>query len=247
MEIIKKFSGHSGSDVFLINDPVNGLTVKKIGNVARNIERISALSELNLPVCKILNFQDTDWVEFEYIHGLDIASYLTRNPPKKLIDFLITTLKKLSNNKLKKNYEEILLEYLKWVDTCNDLPFTLNQLVNRVNLELWSSHYHGDLTLENILFSDDRFILIDAVTTVYDSYLFDIAKLRQDLDCKWFIRKKEVYLESKLTLIKNSILEEFPEANNNIFLIMMLLRVYLHTKPGDSEREFILREVNKLW
>ena len=97
------------------------------------------------------------------------------------------------------------------------------------------------------MYSEDRFVLIDAVTTAYDSYLFDIAKLRQDLDCKWFIRNKEIYLDSKLLLIKNNILEEFKEADNNIYLILMLLRVYLHTKPDDSERKFILREVEKLW
>lgn len=247
MEVVKKLTGHSGSEVYLLNDPKRGLLVKKIGNVTRNIERITSLTELDIPICKILQSHGAEWVEFEYIHGLDIASYLTRNSPKKLIDFLISILKKLSNNKVKKNYKDILTSYLQWVDTCDDLPFTCEQLITTVNLELCSSHYHGDLTLENILFSEGQFVLIDAVTTVYDSYLFDIAKLRQDLDCKWFLRDKKLYLESKLTIIKNSILEEFPDADNKIFLILMLLRVYLHTKPGDSERKFILREVNRLW
>ena len=87
----------------------------------------------------------------------------------------------------------------------------------------------------------------DAVTIEYDSYIFDIAKLRQDLECKWFLRDTNLMLDVKLSSIQKRILKEFPLANNDYILILMLLRVYLHTKPGDSERQFIMKEINRLW
>lgn len=246
MEVIKELKGHSGSVVLLLQEPNKSLFVRKIGNVVRNVERLTALKSLDLPVCKIINTRDNE-IDLEYIHGLDIANYLLTGSYLRLADFLIDVLRKLSISKQKKNYLDDLENSLSWVDQTNDLPFSKKELLARLQLNLYSSEYHGDLTLENIIYSNNNFYLIDAVTTNYDSYIFDIAKLRQDLECGWFLRNKKIQLGVKLTLIQNALLEEFPEARCNYYLILMLLRVYLHTKPNDRERAFILTEVNRLW
>jgi hypothetical protein len=77
--------------------------------------------------------------------------------------------------------------------------------------------------------------------------VFDVAKLRQDLECKWFLRYSDAKLDFKLQNIQDTLREYYPDAFNDNVLILMLLRVYLHTKEGDFEREFILREINRLW
>jgi aminoglycoside phosphotransferase family enzyme len=136
---------------------------------------------------------------------------------------------------------------LQFIDSATDLPFTKDELIARLPKKLPCSNYHGDLTLENILHTNDSFYMIDAVTIEYDSYIFDIAKLRQDLECKWFLRDSKMMLDVKLQNLQDRILSRFSGADNDYLLILMLLRVYLHTKPGDSEREFILKEVNRLW
>ena len=107
--------------------------------------------------------------------------------------------------------------------------------------------YHGDLTLENIMHSDAGFYMIDPVTSEYDSYIFDIAKMRQDLECKWFVRKEHLKLDVKLEYIQNKILDEFPLANNDYLLILMLLRVWNYTIPKTKEQRFILENIIKLW
>lgn len=246
MEIVKKLTGFSGSNVFLVRCPVRGLFIKKIGAVSRNIERISALERLNYPVCKILSSSENE-LDLEYIHGLDISTYLTHNGPKKLIDFLINILKRFAIQGSIKNFTKDIIKNTEWIDTDTELPFTQKQLFQDEFLIVPSSVYHGDLTFENILYSNDSFYLIDAVTTIYDSYVFDIAKLRQDLDCKWFLRRSYSSIDVKLYSIKKALLEEFPEANNDIFLILMLLRVYNYTLPGSYERDFILKEIKRLW
>ena len=95
------------------------------------------------------------------------------------------------------------------------------------------SVYHGDMTLENIIYNTNtgKFVLIDPVTTEYDSYIFDIAKMRQDLQCGWFIRNNHIMIDVKLKHIQQQLFIKYPESNNDYLLILMLLRVYCYAKP----------------
>ena len=85
------------------------------------------------------------------------------------------------------------------------------------------------------------------MTSEYDSYIFDIAKLRQDLECKWFLRNTDYKLDVKLENIQDKLLEKFELANNNYILILMLLRVYRYTKPNTIEDKLLTKEMNRLW
>ena len=71
--------------------------------------------------------------------------------------------------------------------------------------------------------------------------------MRQDLECRWFLRKDNVRLGAKLTDLQNKILQVCPEAANDNLLILMLLRVYLHTTKNDANYEFIMKEIKRLW
>jgi 5-methylthioribose kinase len=133
------------------------------------------------------------------------------------------------------------------LDSNTDFPFTKEELISRLPKILPSSMYHGDLTLENIIHTDAGFYMIDPVTIEYDSYIFDIAKMRQDLECKWFLRDSNIKLDTKLQQIQDRLREEYPQAFDDSLLILMLLRVYAHTTKGDSNCDFIMREVRRLW
>jgi RIO-like serine/threonine protein kinase len=245
MTVIKSLNGFSGSTVLLIEE--NSRTfVRKIENVERNYERISHLISCGFNIPKIYN-KEGNILDIEYIPSLDMKTYLENNSINTLISFLIETLTKLSSQKNLVNYENIYKEKLERIDF-DELPFTKKDLIEKLPKELPQSDYFGDLTLENILYgSDKKFYLIDAVSIEYDSYIFDIAKLRQDLKCKWFLRNSKVSLDVKLNKIEKEILNKFPEANNDYLLILMLLRVYKHAKPNSFEQLFLKREINKLW
>jgi RIO-like serine/threonine protein kinase len=244
-KIIRELKGHSGSKVLLIEK--NGVPiVRKIGNVERNYERLTSLNNEEYPVPFIYG-KEGETLDMEYIHGLDMKSYLTSGGVQLLADFIISTLNKFAAKSVVKDYTEVYNSKLEFVDLATDLPFTKDELIARLPKKLPCSNYHGDLTLENILHTNDSFYLIDAVTIEYDSYIFDIAKLRQDLECKWFLRDSKMMLDVKLQNLQSRILARFTGADNDYLLILMLLRVYLHTKPGDQERQFILKEVNRLW
>lgn len=244
-KIIRELRGHSGSKVLLVEK--NGvLFVRKIGNIERNLERLVNLYNNSYPVPFLYSKID-DVLDMEYIHGLDMKSYLISGSIQLLADFIISTLNKFAANSVVKDYTEVYNSKLEFVDSATDLPFTKDELIARLPKKLPCSTYHGDLTLENILHTNESFYMIDAVTIEYDSYIFDIAKLRQDLECKWFLRNSNLMLDVKLQNLQERILQRFTGADNDYLLILMLLRVYNHTKPGDEERQFILKEVNRLW
>jgi len=243
-KLLKKLKGHSGSTVALMQSE-DQMFVRKIENVERNYERLSAiLGYVDVP--KIYHYDGTI-LDMEYIHGTDMRNYLLNNPIKDLDMFLINTLTMFASKSIDKDYTSVYNDMLSWIED-GMFPFTKQQLIEKLPKILPKSVYHGDMTLENIIHSTSgRFYFIDAVTLKYDSWIFDIAKLRQDLECKWFLRRDPAMLDVKLMNIQEHILKKFPIANNDYLLILMLLRVYLHCEKDSLEYDFVMREINRLW
>lgn len=243
-KLIKKLKGHSGSTVALLQSDDN-MFVRKIENVERNYERLSALRGY-VDVPKIYHYDGTI-LDMEYIHGTDMRNYLLNNPIKDLSDFILNTLAMFDTKTVDKDYTNVYNEMLSWLED-GMFPFTKEELIDRLPKVLPKSVYHGDMTLENIIHSTSgRFYFIDAVTLKYDSWVFDIAKLRQDLECKWFLRHDNVMLDGKLLKLQDTILKKYPIARNDNLLILMLLRVYLHCEKDSLEYNFIVKEINRLW
>ena len=176
-----------------------------------------------------------------------MKNYLVHNTTNELSDFIIHTLNRFKSDSETKDYTETYYKKLEWMDHQNDLPFTKEQLIQRLPKILPQTVYHGDMTLENIMYSRNEFYMIDPVTIEYDSYIFDIAKMRQDLECKWFLRNDNIKIDVKLKKIRDEIFNFCPEAFDNSLLILMLLRVYVHCERGDSNYIFIRSHINKLW
>jgi RIO-like serine/threonine protein kinase len=245
--VIKELKGHSGNKVTLI-DNHRILYVEKVGDVKRNVERMSALYREMYPVPFIYDTDGETWMFMEYIHGLDMKEYLIRENVDRLSNFIIKMIGSLSSSSELFDYTGVYHQKLDFVDSCDDLPFKKQELIDKLPKELPKSNYHGDFTLENIIYDErEGFVLIDPVTIEYDSYIFDLAKLRQDLECKWFLRETNLRLDVKLQNLQEKIFDNFPQTKDDYLLILMLLRVYRHTEKDDSNRKFILKEINRLW
>ena len=242
-EIIKELKGHSGSEVLLMKDDSRTF-VRKIDNVERNYERLRELRKCMNCIPEIFHY-DHNILDMEYIHGLDMKTYLSKYPVHDMIIFLRDTLNKLSCDSVMIDYTETYYKKLQSIDF-SQLPFTKQELVSKLPKLLPMSAYHGDLTLDNIMYrmKDKQFILIDPLTSEYNSYVFDLIKLRQDLTCKWFIRNDDVYFDSKLQQVSEG-LRDYDHFDNDYLLILMLLRVLPYSR--DNDREFILRWIEKLW
>jgi len=243
-KVVKELYGFSGNRILLMQKH-DKLFVRKIGDISRNIERMQALAA-DYPLPQLYTVSKK-MIDMEYLHGLDIKSYLKTNNYKKVLGFILSILDKLSSNAVDKDYTETYIKKLQEI-SFDEMPFTREQLLERLPKILPSSNYHGDLTLENIIWTEDRgFFLIDCATIEYDSYIFDIAKLRQDLELGWFTRKDNAMLNVKTKYIQKKILQQHPTANNDYLLILMLLRVYRHSRPDTLERNFLLEGITSLW
>lgn len=241
--VIKTFAGFSGSSIMLMNKHGH-LFVRKDGNISRNLERLTALKE-HFPVPKVYKVNG-DTFDMEYIHGLDMRSYLLTNPATALTKFLVRLFKRMSENAVIKDYTSAYQSLSTQVDF-SLLPFTEKELLECLPQYLPQSEYHGDFTLENLIHTTDGFYMIDCVTVPYDSFIFDIAKMRQDLECRWFLRNAPAMIENKLQQIQQELSDRWPETSNNNLLVLMLLRVYRHATVGSQEHTFLLKEINRLW
>lgn len=240
--IIKKLYGHSGCQVYLMQDS-SRVFVRKIGDIKRNLTKLKEL-QYDLQVPAIYAYGDT-FIDMEYVHGIDLRQYLIEHDPDRLLEFLVGLGKKLTDNVAPKNYTRTFDDFLRLVNFTH-LPFTQLELIQKLDFNLWSSRYHGDLTLENIIYSKNKFVLIDCSTGIWDSWLFDLIKLRQDLDCHWFMRDNHAMIENKLVYLKNNLRKYWPELDNNYLLILMLLRVYRHCAIT-KDANFILEKIKLLW
>ncbi len=234
------------SKVEILQD--DGLTfVRKTGNVSRNLERLDSLAKLDIQLPKILNIYGHSY-DMEYISNYDMKTYFALNDTSALISFLKHTIDELSRNTIEKDYTSIYEKKLSVFPFSNyRLPFTKDELIAKLPKTLPSSEYHGDFTLDNVLYrlTDKSFVLIDPLTTEYDSYVFDLAKLRQDLECGWFIRTESVYYTAKLESINNAF-ADVEHFNNDYLLILMLMRVLPYT-INYNDKNFIETEITKLW
>lgn len=110
------------------------------------------------------------------------------------------------------------------------------------------TEYHGDFTLENIIYSKNKFFLIDWSEGLFDSYVFDYVKLRQDVLCGWFVRRNNnLNIFSKLNKLDGILKKKLKYYDNNYILILMLLRVFRYTKKFNLEYYFIKNKIKSLW
>ena len=242
--LVKELHGYSNSKVLLLKEN-NTLFVRKFDNIQRNLERYDSL---DLPFPKILN-RCNEYYDIEYIENIDTVNYLLHNGPVELLDFITNVVDTLaSKNTGTKDYSNVFYEKTKFISEYKELKFTQDELLKRLESNVLCTNYFGDLSLDNILFDTKKkeFVLIDGLTSVYDSYVFDLAKLSQDIKHKWFIRNKTIYINHQLNYLDKALTKKYPKYSNPYYSILMLLRILPYHKT-EKDKNFILKRVNELW
>lgn len=234
MHLVKELKGHSGATVNLYS---NNTVVKS--NYPKSRESADILNKLPFPTPKILEVSD-DSMTMEYINGLDMATYLETEDVDPLIDFLSDYISWCDNNSILHNFKS---EIDAKIDSLMD-HIDLNGLI--YDTVMPKGLIHGDLTLENILWYNGDFYLIDANPTNLNSVYFDANKLRQDLDCLWFVRDRKKRLEIKIACrrVSAKLKRRFPFMRNNDLMVFMLSRILPYSNKIE-DREFLYREISK--
>lgn len=281
MEKIKELSGYSGCLVSLYRDKENYFVKKEARdrNYNKRLElQIKKQKEYffmsNKPfrVPKVLkegfNSQGLYFVDMEYIVGESYIEYINNleiEDIKKCASKLLEILKffsKNTKNNIEKSTWMVLFNKInsilrEEIDNIKLINYFYNFLAdNRNEIEQMSiTECHGDMTLENILVdSFGNIYLIDFLDSFCDSVYFDIAKIYQDLNYKWYkIKKNEdiSFFDNKICILKKEfdikIREEYfnDEKIIKFISLLSLLRILPYTQRSDKRYSIIENIIEK--
>lgn len=233
--------GHSGCQIFLMEDDDGKVYVRKISKDKEYNHRLKSQSEKQASFCgdpikapKVFNQGYTEdglyFFDMEYIQGVTLAEYVKTmeiGKVKGLVETLVSSLipqkQVLVSEAQKKAVADI---FGNKISGLHQNLFGNNEIVNQA-LDLlkthdWSKLYpsqcHGDLTLENIIIRNDRLYFIDFLDSFYDSWFLDVGTLLQDVQVMWSYRSQdEVSMNTVLRLIvfRDLLLDEIKKIDPN--------------------------------
>ena len=253
MQWIKDFEGHSGCKIQLCKDDERYVVIKSGSDKLKKSASLLKQLSRNYPIPKIYSVGD-EQITMEYVNGMDMKTYLLNADNEKIeklyefIDLYIRTQIQCSSvndlsfviykkiKQLKQNLDQSIL------------PFSLDELFERLPKSVSTGLVHGDFTLDNMLYFNDKFYLIDSNPTDISSVEYDVNKLRQDLDCLWFVRKESNKIDYKINckIISDKLKNKWTFLKNDSILIFMLVRILPYCKNKSNEK-FIIKEIKKLW
>ena len=164
--------------------------------------RISSLIVRSPTVYSTQNVGDRNFIaKMEYIEG-NSGSDITKNGSRKIA----LSLKNAFSMILSKNIENSVLQkinsniFINKIDTIissdsfldefrEKILFLRDKFARQKYIEIPVGPCHGDLTLSNVIVSPTGSLnLIDFLPTFIESPLWDIVKIKQDLNCGWSYR-----------------------------------------------------------
>jgi len=250
---IKSFKGHSGCSVNLFLSNGKYVVVKE-GNkdLEKSANILLTLKEKGFNVPEIISVEKNK-IKLEYINGIDMMTYLStadKNDNLKIIDFIdyyYSTLQCAHTKDFSKEIYKKLISIDEKIDY-SKLKFSREELYNRLPKIASYGTVHGDFTLENILFKDGKFYLIDANPTPINSLEYDGCKILQDLDCLWFIRDLQIKNNYAISCnyISGQLKARWRFLTDKYVLAFMLMRILPYCTE-ESTKDFLYKEINKLW
>lgn len=271
-QFIKNLSGYSGCNLTLFKKDVFYFVRKYSSNPSYN-------KRLNKQAIKQKEFKNNIfntpriihsgyennifYFDMEYIASKPLSEYIAYARTKEIENFInkffLNILPYPSSNSpdtdlIFKNKICSLKKELHSNEHQIEYAFNILEKFNFSNVP--SSYCFGDLTLENILITDDHEIFfIDFLDSFFDSWMIDIAKLLQDIDFHWSYRKdeKDVNRDIRLLMAKEILFEKIKklpnseEKFNTIYHLILLniLRIipYIH---DECTKKFIGHTLTRL-
>lgn len=201
----------------------------------------------------------SELLEFSKVNNIDnILNYLLRWIDQNIISNIIQT-GSFNEFRTKDITLDVKLKYFKLKPFINSNKTNLNKIskifknVNKVEVVVGKSH--GDLTLSNMLFDNEKIVLIDFLDSFVETPLNDIVKLRQDTKYKWSVNllknKRDI---TKLNIILDRLDDKidkffskysFYREYYNLFQLLNLLRILPYTKD-EKIKDFLYFNINNL-
>lgn len=230
--------GHSGCQIYLIEDDDGKTFVRKISKDEDYNERLKAQSEkqasfkgeaVKAPVVLKQGYTEEGlyFFDMEYVQGITLAEYIKTmeiGKVKGLVESLVsslipkTSITPIPESNVSQIFARKLSELRKTLSVHNN-PI-IDQSLALLETHDWSkltySQCHGDMTLENIIVKNDKLYFIDFLDSFYDSWFLDVGTLLQDIQIMWSYRFQEtVSMNTVLRLIvfRDLLLDEIKKVN----------------------------------
>ena len=271
-KIIKNLNGHSGCVVNLIQRDSSTIVSKRSGLKTYNTrlrkqckKQSSFVPSYEVYSPKVLAQGLTEglyYFDMEFVQGKTLAEYTDNITISEIVDFIRCLFKCLywDNHKVSPKaqyiFEQKIFSLEAGLREYSELKLPFAILKEFDWSKIYKSFCHGDLTLENILITQDKKLyLIDFLDSFYNSWMIDIAKLLQDLEVKWSFRDETISSnrDLRLQVAKEALLEEIVKTQNGYenlnsiyhLLLLNLIRIYPYTKD-DKTLQFLNNEVEKI-
>ena len=241
MKVVRKFKGHSGSSVYLVEKDNKHYVYKNVDNAEQHVEVLKGLPFSTPEIIEIGN----DFILMEYLPGLEMKQYLTYAGPneiKQLTNFLIDYITFSFDTSSQYDFSRELWSKYSQIREHADIITH----VAKIPTILPKGTVHGDFTLENIIFYNNKFYFIDAHCTNLNSIYFDANKLRQDINGLWFAREETnpINYSVSCNLIYSTLSKKFNNLFNDNIYAFMLARILPYCKR-ELERHLVLAEIKK--
>lgn len=254
---LKSLNGHSGCKIDLFSEDGELYVKKMSSNNSYNFR-------LKKQCLRQSKFKNTEFVktpnviksgiennlfyfDMEYIQANTLAEYTEYIEIPEIKNFIVRLFDSLYIEDDAKSLIacNIFEKKINSLETCLKSYSHLRQTFELLKKYDWSkipkTSCHGDLTLENILITQDKkMYLIDFLDSFYNSWMMDIAKLLQDIELYWSFRhiKMSVNRKLKLNYAKEALINEILCLENgadkleSIYYILLLniIRIFPYVK-----------------
>ncbi len=195
------------------------------------------------------------------ISGSDYALYGDKTVAHGLAECLSDLLKiEMNTSSINRIHKDIFIKKISEICSCDEAKDFSNELKiieewiydmdDLIDFPIGSCH--GDLTLSNVIYSNNTIKLIDFLPTFLESPLQDVAKLDQDYIYGWSLRhaSKEIKLKGNI-FFKYSYPEIICDIKKTYFrqyqilMVLCIIRIIPYIKD-DITRNWILVSLNNL-
>ena len=232
--------GNSGCSINIVEHD-NKLTVHKSTFDSNYVQRLvtqankqkNAVLTSNIEVPKIHSVSISDssaTIVMDYIHAKNFVDFIEQSPISAIDDFTKSIISYIENE-IKSSHEETIRSNV-FTDKIDSIErnskknsFITNKTFNLLkeaskvfkhigDIKLPIGTCHGDLTLSNILFSSNKYYLIDFLDSFIETPIQDIVKLRQDTSLLWSL---QMYDKAYDKIRIKTVLDYIDEAINDHF------------------------------